>query len=172
LGCNKDVILGTLEKTEFEYSEPGYRSRCSDWLRARRPRSRSSSPGRGKIFLLSTSSRPALGSPRLLSNEYRGFFPRGYSGRGVKLTTHLQLVPRPRICGSIHSLPYTSSWRNAQLVEHRENFTFYNLSIWHYISCKRKIRGSDTRTGRSSIPDIGKDCSICHHVQNRGQPAS
>jgi hypothetical protein len=36
-------------------------SRDSDWLRAGRPRGRSSSPGRGKIFLLSTSSRPALG---------------------------------------------------------------------------------------------------------------
>jgi hypothetical protein len=30
----------------------------------------------------------------------------------VKLTTHLQLVPRSRKCGSIHPLPYTSSWRN------------------------------------------------------------
>jgi hypothetical protein len=26
--------------------------------------------------------------------EYRGLFPRGYSGRGVKLTAHPQLVPR------------------------------------------------------------------------------
>jgi hypothetical protein len=33
----------------------------SDRLRAGRPRGRSSSPGRGKIFLLSTSSRPVLG---------------------------------------------------------------------------------------------------------------
>jgi hypothetical protein len=32
--------------------------------------------------------------------------------RGVKLTTHLQLVPRSRKCGSIHPLPHTSSWRN------------------------------------------------------------
>jgi hypothetical protein len=32
---------------------------------------------------------------------------------GVKLTTHLKLVPRSRKCGSIHPLPYTSSWRNA-----------------------------------------------------------
>jgi hypothetical protein len=46
------------------------------------------------------------GPPNLLSNGYRGFFPRGSSGRGVKLTTHLQLVPRSRKCGSIHPLPY------------------------------------------------------------------
>jgi hypothetical protein len=28
----------------------------------------------------------------------------GYSGRGVKVTTHFQLVPRSRKCGSIHPL--------------------------------------------------------------------
>jgi hypothetical protein len=32
------------------------------------------------------------GPPSLLSNVYRGLFPRGQSGRDVKLTTHLQLV--------------------------------------------------------------------------------
>jgi hypothetical protein len=36
-------------------------SRYSDWLRAGRPWDRSSSPGRGKSFLFSTYSRPALG---------------------------------------------------------------------------------------------------------------
>jgi hypothetical protein len=35
---------------------------CSDWLRAGRTRGRSSSTGRVKNFLFSTSSRPALGS--------------------------------------------------------------------------------------------------------------
>jgi hypothetical protein len=41
-----------------------------------------------EIFLFSTASTPALGT----SNEYRGLFP-----RGVKLTTHLHLVPRLRM---------------------------------------------------------------------------
>jgi hypothetical protein len=41
--------------------EPGWLSRYSDWLLAGRPRGRSSSPGRGKNFLISTSSRPVLG---------------------------------------------------------------------------------------------------------------
>jgi hypothetical protein len=36
-------------------------SRYSDWLRAERPRSRGSSPGRIKNFLFSMSSRPTLG---------------------------------------------------------------------------------------------------------------
>jgi hypothetical protein len=29
----------------------------------------------------------------LLSNGYRGLFPRSYTDQGVKLSTHLQLVP-------------------------------------------------------------------------------
>jgi hypothetical protein len=42
--------------------EPGQRSRYSDWLRAGLPMCWSSSPGRVKNFLFSTSSKPALGS--------------------------------------------------------------------------------------------------------------
>jgi hypothetical protein len=57
--------------------EPGLRSWYSDWLRAGRTRGRSSSPSRVKNFLVSTSPRPALGPPNLLSNWYRGLFPRG-----------------------------------------------------------------------------------------------
>jgi hypothetical protein len=67
----------------------------------------SSSPGRG------TSSRPFLGPPSLISNRYRVNFRRGQSGRSVKLTARLQLVPKSRIPGSIHPLPHTSSWRSA-----------------------------------------------------------
>jgi hypothetical protein len=33
----------------------------------------------------------------------------GQSGWGVKLTTHLQLVPRSRKCGSVRPLPHTPS---------------------------------------------------------------
>jgi hypothetical protein len=40
--------------------EPEYRIRYSAWLRAGRPRGRSSSPGKVKNFLLSTLSRPTL----------------------------------------------------------------------------------------------------------------
>jgi hypothetical protein len=49
--------------------EPGYLSRYSDWLQAERQRGRSSSPGRGKIFLLSMSSRPVL-EPTQPAMEY------------------------------------------------------------------------------------------------------
>jgi hypothetical protein len=36
------------------------------------------------------------GPPNLLSSGYRGLFPPGYSDRGVKLTTDLQLLPKLR----------------------------------------------------------------------------
>jgi hypothetical protein len=42
-------------------SDPGDRSRYSDWLWAGRPRGQSSSPGSVKNISFSTSSRPALG---------------------------------------------------------------------------------------------------------------
>jgi hypothetical protein len=35
--------------------------------------------------------------PSFFSNGYREQFPREYSGRSVKLSTYLQLVPRSRI---------------------------------------------------------------------------
>jgi hypothetical protein len=53
------------------------------------------------------------GPPNLLSNGYWGLFSGGKSGWSVKLTTHLQLVPRSRKYGSIHPLPHTPSWCSA-----------------------------------------------------------
>jgi hypothetical protein len=49
----------------------------------------------------------------LLLNGYRRLFPQGQNGRGVKLTTHLQLLARSRKCRSIHPLPHMPSWRSA-----------------------------------------------------------
>jgi hypothetical protein len=51
----------------------------------------------------------------MLSNVYRGLFSLGLSSTGVKLTTHLQLVPRSRQLGPTHPLPHISSSRSAQL---------------------------------------------------------
>jgi hypothetical protein len=83
-------------------------SRGSDWLRTGW-----SSPGRIKNFHFSISSRPALGPTQPSIQWVPVFFPREYTGRGVKLTTQLQLVPRSRERGSIHRLPHTSLWRSA-----------------------------------------------------------
>jgi hypothetical protein len=97
--------------------------RYADWLRAGRPSSRSSSPSRVKNFLFSTSSRPVLGStqPTIRWVPW-ATSPGGLTGKSVNLTTHLQLVPRSRICEFIHPLPHTPSWCSASLVKHRYNF--------------------------------------------------
>jgi hypothetical protein len=64
----------------------------------------------------------------LLSNEYQGLFLWGQSGRGVKVTTHLHLVPRSRIHGAIPPLPQHAFICGAHL-NFRDDFTF----IFYYI---------------------------------------
>jgi hypothetical protein len=54
--------FSTFSSSHSFFPEPGEHTRYSDWLRAGRPRGRSSSPGRVKNFLFSKLSRPALGS--------------------------------------------------------------------------------------------------------------
>jgi hypothetical protein len=71
---------------KIDHGEPGKRSRYSDWVHAGRPRGESSSLGRGYPHRF-------WGPPSLLSNGYWG----------LKLTTHLQLVPTSRISKYIHS---------------------------------------------------------------------
>jgi hypothetical protein len=65
--------------------------------------------GRDFFFL---PPRPYLlwGSPSLLSKGYRGLFPLGLSGRGVKPTTHFHLVPALRMCGVIPPPGFNSWW--------------------------------------------------------------
>jgi hypothetical protein len=53
-------------------------------------------PGGSKIFPSAQLPGQNWDPLSLLSNEHRGLFPRGYSGRGVKLTTHIHLVPSSR----------------------------------------------------------------------------
>jgi hypothetical protein len=91
--------------------EPRWRSRYSVWLRAGRPKGRISSHARVKNIRFSISSRSAPGSTQLPVDT--GASSPGKSGRDVKLTTYLQLVPRSRKPGSIHPLPHTSSWCSA-----------------------------------------------------------
>jgi hypothetical protein len=69
----------------------------SDWLRAERLRDRSSSPGRVKNILYSTSSRQVLEPTQSPIQWKTGGFSLKVSSRFVKLTTQLQLVPRSRI---------------------------------------------------------------------------
>jgi hypothetical protein len=83
-----------------------------------------SSPDRGWEFFSSALHPDRLWGPlSLLSNGFQGPFPWGQSGWGVKLTTHLHLVPRSRIRGAIPPLPNTPSRRGAKL-NNGDNFTF------------------------------------------------
>jgi hypothetical protein len=63
-------------------------------------------PVGSRIF--SSPCRPDrfCGPPILLSNGYRGLFPRRLSGRGVKLTTHLQIAVVKKIWIYRSSSPY------------------------------------------------------------------
>jgi hypothetical protein len=56
------------------------------------------------FFLFATASRLALSPPNLLSNGFRWLLPQGQCGRGMKLITHLYLVPRLIMCGAIPPL--------------------------------------------------------------------
>jgi len=67
----------------------------------------------GLRFFSSPPHSDRLWSPySLLSRGYRRFFLQGLSGRGVKLTTHLHLVPRSRMCGALSPLPpyFSMAW--------------------------------------------------------------
>jgi hypothetical protein len=85
-------------------------------------------PGEGWEFF-SSAPRPERlwDPPSLLSNGYQGLFPCGQSGRDVKLTTHLHLVPRSKNEWSYTSTPQYvfMEWC---LVKHRDNFTFTFIS--------------------------------------------
>jgi hypothetical protein len=73
----------------------------------------SSSPGRVKNFLFSTSSRPALGPTQPPMQRVLGALSPGVK-QPVREADHSpQLVTRSRKCGSIHSCPHTPSWRSA-----------------------------------------------------------
>jgi hypothetical protein len=87
-------------------------SRCSDWIRAGRPTGRSSSTGRGKIFVLSTSSRPVLGPTQPPIQRVLRALPPGVKRPGRDADHSPPTSAEVKNAGSIHPLPHTSSWRN------------------------------------------------------------
>jgi hypothetical protein len=79
----------------------------------------------------SRDSRPAPVSTQPPIQRVLGALSLGIKRPGVKLTTHVQLLPRSRKCGSIHPLPHKPSWRSAQLVKHRDNCTLFTfMGFW------------------------------------------
>jgi hypothetical protein len=125
----------------------GQLSRYSTGLRAGRTGFWGSIPG-GKRECFSSPQRPGrLWDPlSLLYNGYQGLLPWGKDGRGVKLTTHLHLVPRSNNAWSyaIPPLPNTPSWRGAQLKESIGTTLPFNLlndryKLILYRKCSRKF---------------------------------
>ena len=89
-------------------------------------RNRSSIASSGKRFCLITNGQTALGAQLASSSMGNRLFLGGQSGRGVKLTTHLSLVPMLRMNGAILLLP---SWR-AQ-----------GLYRYHFLEIERLLTG-------------------------------
>jgi hypothetical protein len=75
-------------------------------------------PGRGNDGTFS-SLQPHpdqhWGPPSLLPNKYQELLVQEYSGWGMKLTTHLHLVPKLRMYGATLPPPNTSSWHGTEL---------------------------------------------------------
>jgi hypothetical protein len=68
---------------------------------------------RGQVIFLFAIMSMALGPTQSPVQLTPWTLSRGYSGRGVKLTTHVHLVSRLRVVGVIPPLPHTFSWRVA-----------------------------------------------------------
>jgi hypothetical protein len=64
----------------------------------------------------------SVAHPTYNPKDTKGSFPGGGGGQPGNETDHLALVSRPRISGSMHKFPHTSSWHSAELVKHRDNF--------------------------------------------------
>jgi hypothetical protein len=85
---------------------------------AGRSRGLSSNPGRVKKFRYSIRCRPALRHTQPPVLWVQGELFSGKAARGVKLTTHVQLVPRSRKQESVNQLSSTFSWGNESLPDY------------------------------------------------------
>jgi hypothetical protein len=63
------------------------------------------------IFLPATASTSALRPTQSPIQWAPGTLSPGVKRQGVKLTTHLHVIPRIRLRGAKTSIPHTSSWR-------------------------------------------------------------
>ena len=64
------------------------------------------------MFLIWKSSGPTMGPIQPPTQWIQAFFPWSKAGRGVKLTTHLPLVPRSRMSKALPLYLYVPLWRD------------------------------------------------------------
>jgi hypothetical protein len=123
--------------------EPGWHSRCSDWLQAGQSRGRSSDPGKGRNFHFSVAFRPSLGSTQ----------PPIQWVPGVKPTTHLRLVPKSvdlyiRSSSRLHGV-VLNYWRTATTLPLLVQF---NIKHLHLDTLMQSLRPQyDVRGGSLAI---------------------
>lgn len=92
-----------------------YYSEINFWLVFGRTRNSVLIPYMGRKYFSSPKlSDQHCGLPRLLFSGYGGLFPRGKSGRGVKLTTYFYLVRGLRMSKTVFPLPHMPPLRALQ----------------------------------------------------------
>jgi hypothetical protein len=95
-------------------------------------------PVGARIFSSPLCPDQPWGPPNLLSNGYWGLFPREWNSRGVKLTTHFQLVPRSRKYGSIHPLPIRIHGVVLNSLSTGTTFPFY-LYVYYSLAASNRM---------------------------------
>jgi hypothetical protein len=122
------------EQVSVTGREPGELSRYSDWLQAGRPRGRSSSPGGGKNFHFSMLSTPALGPTQPPIQWVPGALSPEVKRQGREADHSPQTTAEVKKMWLYTSILYTSSWRGAYFIKHRDNFTL-TLPVTRRSSC-------------------------------------
>jgi hypothetical protein len=109
-------------KTRVRVYRPSVSSRGNDWI------------------YFSSSPRPdqLLGPPSLLSSGYRELLPRGYSDRGVKLISRINLVLR-KIRGAIPPLPQYVIMARCLVMDRDERLYVYLLFYPSFAYIERSL---------------------------------
>jgi hypothetical protein len=108
------LMKRSLSSTQKPHNRKNYDSSVGivTTIKVGRPRIDSRQEQWRKFLSLLLRADRLWGPPSLLTNSFRGLSS-GVKRQGIKLTTHLHVVPRLKMRGAIPSLHHTSSWRGA-----------------------------------------------------------